>query len=256
MVFADRHRMLADYVGGGTDPEDPTRILAMPIVLRIEKATPPPRRGLLEAAARAAVLLCLDERVDVDPDSAVPGPWHEPVHSWMDARIRKISRRARGAGWVAAQEVWGVTVDTGAAAARAIVPCPVGEVDRRIAKLQISGTEVDGDLSGASAGDAEDLTLWVNPGLSMTVGKLAAQVGHAAMLAVGLYDPDEAYRWWVAGAPLQVTMAEPDHWRRLSAADPATVAVVRDAGYTEVAPGSTTVIARRRDLTDLDRLSR
>jgi peptidyl-tRNA hydrolase len=227
----------------------------MPIVLRIEKGDPPPRRDLLTAAARASVLLCLDERVDpvldtgpaadIDTDAAPrPGPWHDPVAGWCGARIRKISRRARGAQWVAAQEVDGLTVTSGVAQARAIVPGPVGDLDRRIARLQIGGTDVEGDLMSTTA-DIEDLVLWVNPGLDMTVGKLAAQVGHGAMLAAALYPVDECETWWRAGCPLTVAVAAPEIFARALDADGRDTIAVRDAGFTEVEPGSVTVVAAR-----------
>ena len=253
MTFADRHRLLTDYVGGGADPADPAQVLAMPVVLHIEKNDPPPRRALLEAAARAAVMLCLDERSDaadpnaVDPEAAyptAPGPWHDGVARWCDARIRKISRRARGAHWTAAQEVAGLTVDTGDAQARAIVPGRVGDLDKRIARLQIGGTDVDGDLSAGSMPPGE-LILWINPTLGMTVGKLAAQVGHGSMLAAGLFDTAEALRWWRDGCPLRVAVATEAAWSDLLRRAPGSVAPVRDAGFTEVAPGSVTVIAER-----------
>ncbi|GGF27282.1 aminoacyl-tRNA hydrolase [Williamsia phyllosphaerae] len=262
MTFADRHRLLTDYVGGGADPADPSQVLAMPVVLHIEKNDPPPRRALLEAAARAAVLLCLDERADAavpdetdpgtadrdiagpDADQSTPGPWHDGVATWCDARIRKISRRARGAHWSAAQEVPGLTVDTGDAQARAIVPGPVGDLDKRIARLQIGGTDVDGDL-GAVPMSTDELILWINPTLDMTVGKLAAQVGHASMLAAGLFDTADAQRWWRDGCPLRVAVATVARWSDLLRREPDSVAAVRDAGFTEVAPGSVTVIAER-----------
>ncbi|GAA1461767.1 aminoacyl-tRNA hydrolase [Williamsia maris] len=265
MTFADRHRLLTDYVGGGADPADPAQVLAMPVVLHIEKNDPPPRRALLEAAARAAVLLCLDERADAvapdaaDPDPATPnaappapGPWHDGVATWCDARIRKISRRARGAHWVAAQEVAGLTVDTGEAQARAIVPGPVGDLDKRIARLQIGGTDVDGDLDADPTSPGE-LILWINPTLDMTVGKLAAQVGHASMLAAGLFDTAEALRWWRDGCPLEVAVASEAAWSDLLRRGPDSVAPVRDAGFTEVAPGSVTVIAERALTAPQDR---
>ncbi|MGJ0120574.1 aminoacyl-tRNA hydrolase [Williamsia sp. MIQD14] len=247
MTFADRYRLLSRRHGGAPDPADPSRVLAMPLVLRIEKGDPPPRRDLLTAAARASVLLCLDERVDPewDADGDIgPGPWHDPVAGWCGARIRKISRRARGAHWVAAAEVDGLTVTAGAAQARAIVPGPVGGLDRRIARLQIGGTDVEGDLTPPAA-DGEELVLWVNPHLDMTVGKLAAQVGHGAMLAAALYPLAECETWWRAGCPLTVAVAPPDDWSRAVDADGRDTIAVRDAGFTEVEPGSVTVVAAR-----------
>ena len=241
MGFDERLAVLTDRLGDAPDPEDPAQVLAMPIVVRIEKRDPPDRRATLVAAARAAVLLCLDDRADAD------GPWGPAVQAWCDARIRKISRRARGSHWTAAQEVDGVTVEQDGAAARAIVPGPVGSVDRRIDRLQIGGTDLDGPLDPRS--DAP-VTIWVNPDLDMTLGKLAAQVGHGSMLAVRLFDVAGARSWWEAGCPLAVAASTPERWADLLSRDGADAVAVRDAGFTEVAPGSVTVVAERTERGD------
>ncbi|NDZ93897.1 peptidyl-tRNA hydrolase [Streptomyces sp. SID6673] len=234
--FDDTYRRLVDYVGGGEDPDDPGDVLAMQMVVRIEKADPPDRTELLTAAARSVALLCLDDRSGGD------GPWRAPLDAWCDARIRKIARRARGAQWAAAQEVWGVTVAQGSAQARAIVPGRVGDVDKRISRLQIGGTEIGGEV--ASTAPDVRVCLWINPGLEMTVGKAAAQVGHGAMLAVKLMTADRAREWRRAACSLAVREASPAQWAALLDADSTGRAVaVRDAGFTEIAPGSVTVIA-------------
>ncbi|GAA1480931.1 peptidyl-tRNA hydrolase [Gordonia sinesedis] len=296
--FDDAYRRLVDYVGGADDPADPADVLAMQMVLRIEKTEPPDRAALLVAAARAVALLCLDDR------SGGAGAWAAAMDAWCAARIRKIARRARGAQWAAAQDVPGVTVDIGDAPAdpvdatdaaadpagdaganapvdvrldggrvqaRALVPGRVGDVDKRISRLQIGGTEVDGPLPVAPGRPSDGgqlpspaVRLWINPDLDMTVGKLAAQVGHGAMLVVKLMDRESARRWRDAGCPLGVYAADPDRWARLVAAagdhdhsaagavDPARgrAVAVRDAGFTEIAPGSVTVIADLADTAD------
>lgn len=221
------------------EPADPADVLAMQMVLRIEKSDPPDRTDLLVAAARAVALLCLDERAGGD------GPWAGPMDAWCDARIRKIARRARASHWQAAQEVWGVSAVQGDAQARALVPGRVGAVDARIRRLQIGGTDVGGELPGRPRQTAGVLVLWINPGLDMTVGKMAAQVGHGAMLGVALMSRDQAQTWFDADCPTEVCVADDATWAGLLAAsgDSETIAV-RDAGFTEIEPGSVTVIAR------------
>ncbi|MDT7667811.1 MAG: hypothetical protein QOC74_594, partial [Pseudonocardiales bacterium] len=56
-----------------TSGEDPALVRAMPMVLRVERAEPPGRTPLLEAAASAAVAVCLD------PRSAPGGEWYDEV---------------------------------------------------------------------------------------------------------------------------------------------------------------------------------
>lgn len=241
-----QYRRLIEYRGHVPDPDDPADVQAMQMVLRIEKTDPPDRHRLLVAAARAVALLCLDPRVG-DGGLDEQGEWAAAMDAWCDARIRKIARRARGAQWQAAQDVPGVTADCDGAQARAYVPGRVGDVDRRIAKLQIGGTEVGGDMPGDDApGSRDGLVLWINPSLDMTVGKTAAQVGHASMLGVRLLTLDEAARWYEAGCPLDVREASADRWTEsIGAAEAGRAVVVQDAGFTEIEPGSITVIAER-----------
>lgn len=239
--FDARHGELARGYGHRDDPDDPAQVLAMPIVLHIPKAEPPARSALLEAAAVATVALCLDPRVGPDADGN-PGPWQDAFRAWNDARIRKVSRRARGAHWRAAQEVAGVTVDHGGAQARALVPGPVGELDPRISRLQIGGTDLPPD-EPEPAPDGVPV-LWVNEALGMSVGKAAAQVGHASMLFAGALDVASARAWAASGYRCAVRDADPDRWAGLlTRVGSGTAVAVRDAGYTEVAPGSVTVVA-------------
>lgn len=239
--FAERHAVLARGYGDRPDPDDPASVLAMPIVLHIPKTDPPARSALLEAAAIATVALCLDPRVGPGPDGE-PGPWQDAFRTWNDARIRKVSRRARGAQWRAVQEIDGVTVDHTGAQARALVPGPVGALDPRVSRLQIGGTDVPPDDPPPPPAGVP--VLWVNAALDMTVGKSAAQVGHASMLFAGALPLDSARAWAAAGYPCAVRDADPTRWRELLAhVEDGSVVAVRDAGFTEVAPGSVTVVA-------------
>lgn len=230
--FAQRHALLARGYGGADDPADPADVLAMPIVLHLPKQDPPRRSAVLEAAAAATVALCLDERCGPD------GPWHDALVAWTTARIRKVARRARGAHWLAAQEVAGVSVDVDGAQARALVPGRVGDLDPRIRRLQIGGTDLPHDDPGDPAVGLP--VLWVNATLEMTLGKAAAQVGHAAMLLAGALDVEQAWDWAEQGYRSTVRDAPPPKWPGLASSAPVAV---RDAGFTEVAPGSTTVLA-------------
>ncbi|HEY0640725.1 MAG TPA: hypothetical protein VGD67_24100, partial [Pseudonocardiaceae bacterium] len=87
-----------------TADEDPATVMAMQVVLRVERTAPPPRTALLEAAATAALAVCLD------PRSAPGGDWHEPMATWITGRIRKVTRRARGAHWQAVHTLPGLTL--------------------------------------------------------------------------------------------------------------------------------------------------
>ncbi|MGQ4596669.1 peptidyl-tRNA hydrolase [Nocardia sp. R6R-6] len=234
--FRARHAELAGGYGGAGDPDDPAMVQAMQIILHLPKTDPPPRSAVLAAAATAAIALCLDERVGAG------GVWEARYLAWKRSRIRKLARRARGAQWRACCGVDGVTVEIDGAQARALVPGPVGAVDPVIKRLQIGGTDLDHDDPGPPAPELP--VLWVNAALGMTLGKAAAQVGHAGMLLAGALPVEHALRWAELGFRCAVREADARHWASLATqvADGSAVAV-RDAGFTEVAPGSMTVIA-------------
>ena len=232
------HARLRAGSAGTEDPDDRGTVRSMPIVLHLPKADLPGRTPLLEAVAGAVAALCLDERV------APGGRWHEAYSAWLDARMRKIARRARGAQWRTALEVDGVTREVDGCAARAFVPGPVDEVDPRLGRLQIGGTDLERDDPGPPPPGVP--VVWVDAALEMSVGKAAAQVGHGVMVLIAEMDRDRLERWIDGGLPVAVREADPARWRDLSAAVSARapgVAAVVDAGYTEVAPGSLTVIA-------------
>jgi peptidyl-tRNA hydrolase len=231
---------------GDLPDEDPTAVRAMPLILRIEREAMPSRSALLEAAASAAVALCLDER------SQPGGPWHPEVAPWVGGRIRKVSRRARGAHWVAVTELPGITVKRRGAEVRALLPWLVAGTPRAVMRLQVGGTDLPSDDPGPPPEGQP--VLWLSPAPAMTLGKAAAQVGHATMLlaaVLAVQRPLSALDGWAAGGyRCAVRTASPGQWAALAAAERPDLAwrergvlAVRDAGFTEVPPGTVTVAA-------------
>jgi peptidyl-tRNA hydrolase len=226
-----------------TSDELPEEVRAMPVILRIERSEPPGRTPLLEAAAAAALAVCLDER------SEPGGEWAEPMHAWLDNRIRKVARRARGAHWAAVQDLPGSTVEIDGAEARALVPGLVAEAPKEVSRLQISGSELPPDEPGPIPGGVPLLLL--NPHAPMTVGKAAAQVGHATMILAALLDDEQRAAWAARGYRTAVRPASVARWKELHPGDDPEgawrrdrVVAVRDAGFTEVDPGTITVLAQ------------
>lgn len=231
-----RHAWLARGFGDRPDPDDPDAVLAMQVVLHIEKHQPPRRSALLSAAASAVAALCLDERCGPG------GQWEHAFKSWTGARIRKVARRARGRQWQDVQDLAGVTATCGGAQARALVPGRVGDLDSRVKKLQISGTDLPDDEPGAPDGRLP--CIWVDASLGMSTGKAAAQAGHAAMLLAGAMTFRQVRAWAGHDFACSVREADAGQWARLQHAEAEGAAVgVRDAGFTEVAAGAMTVIA-------------
>ncbi|MGW1157942.1 aminoacyl-tRNA hydrolase [Streptomyces sp. NPDC002513] len=205
----------------------------MPMVVRIERAAPPARTDALETAARAVLVLLSDER------SLGEGEWAQAMRDWQDARIRKVVRRARGAEWRRAEALPGITVTGKSAEIRVFPPVPLDGWPKDLARLQVSGTDLD-DPEPPVEPDPSTPVLWLNPDLEMTAGKAMAQAGHGAQLAWWALPDDERAAWRDAGFTLQVRTAPPSRWPELTASG---LPLVRDAGFTEIAPGSCTVVA-------------
>ncbi|MBP8537921.1 peptidyl-tRNA hydrolase [Streptomyces sp. MK37H] len=228
----------------------------LPLVVRIEKAAPPARTDALETAARAVLVLLSDERA-----TAADGEWAQAVRDWQDARIRKVVRRARGAEWRRAAGLPGITVtgrapdpataedvnghqdgdgvSSAAAEVRVFPPVPLDGWPKELAKLQVSGTDLD-DPEPPPAPGPTGPVLWLSPHVEMSAGKAMAQAGHGAQLAWWELDDAARAAWREAGFPLAVRTASAERWDELTASG---LPVVRDAGFTEIAPGSCTVVA-------------
>ncbi|MER6132483.1 peptidyl-tRNA hydrolase [Streptomyces sp. NPDC001815] len=205
----------------------------LPLVVRIERSEPPARTDALESAARAVLVLLSDER------SLGDGEWAQAVRDWEDARIRKVVRRARGAEWRRAEALPGITVTGKSAEVRVFPPVPLDGWPKDLARLQVSGTDLDDPEPPADV-DAATPVLWLSPGLDMSAGKAMAQAGHGAQLAWRELTQEDRTAWREAGFPLAVRTAGAERWDGLTTSG---LPLVRDAGFTEIAPGSCTVVA-------------
>ncbi|MGW0843340.1 peptidyl-tRNA hydrolase [Streptomyces sp. NPDC002787] len=205
----------------------------LPLVVRIEKTAPPARTDALETAARAVLVMLSDAR------SLGDGEWAEVMRDWQDARIRKVVRRARGAEWRRAEALPGITVTCGSAEVRVFPPVPLDGWPKDLARLQVSGTDLD-DPEPPAGPDLSVPVIWMSPDLDMSAGKAMAQAGHGAQLAWWALSDEARTAWQDAGFPLAVRTADPADWSALTGSG---LPLVRDAGFTEIAPGSCTVVA-------------
>lgn len=166
----------------------------LPLVVHIEKAAPPARTDALETSARAVLTILSDER------SLGDGEWARAMRDWQDARIRKVVRRARGAEWRRAEALPGITVTGGSAEVRVFPPVPLDGWPKDLARLQVSGTDLD-DPEPPGEADPDAPVLWLNPGLDMSAGKTMAQTGHGAQLTWWELSDEEKAAWRDAGFP-------------------------------------------------------
>jgi peptidyl-tRNA hydrolase len=201
---------------------------AMQLAVHAEKAAPPAHSAVCAAAAMAVVRLLTE-----------PIPeWREAVRRWESEKIRKVTRRARGVRWTAVQDLPGITVEHAGAEVRAFVPGPVTEVPPELSKLQVAGLDLEDDPA-IKPPDPPHAAIALNPDVPMSTGKAAAQSGHAAHLLLRRAAEPGRTAWVAAG--LRVHVEHEESWR--DCVGRATVAV-RDAGFTEVPPGTMTAIGR------------
>ncbi|MFI8769920.1 peptidyl-tRNA hydrolase [Streptomyces sp. NPDC053792] len=216
-----------------TDLRDEKPQFVLPLVVRIERDAPPSRTDALETAARAVLEILTDDR------SLGDGEWAQAMTDWQDARIRKVVRRARGAEWRRANTLPGITVTGAEAEVRVFPPVPLDGWPKDLAKLQVSGTDLDDPAAPGPVPEGAAV-LWLNPELDMSAGKAMAQAGHGAQLLWWAMPEADRKAWREAGFPLAVRTAKAEDWAGLTSSG---LPVVRDAGFTEIAPGSCTVVS-------------
>jgi peptidyl-tRNA hydrolase len=233
--MTDEQGLSAETPAGMQDASrDEGRQYALPLAIRVERAVPPARTDALEGAARAVLRFLTDPRV-----TAPDGEWAAAEQAWEDARIRKVVRRGRGAAWERAVALPGISVVQRSAIIRVYPPVPVDDWPADLAKLQVAGTDFD-DPEAPAEPAAGTPVLWLNPGLPMTTGKAMAQAGHGAQLAWWGLSAQARAEWTERDFDLAVRTAGDAQWAELLASG---LPVVTDGGFTEVAPGSATVVA-------------
>lgn len=105
-------------------------------------------------------------------------------------------------------------------------------------RLQAMSTDL-GEAPRSAPARAGALTYLLNPQAAMSSGKTLAQIAHAAVMAA---DSGRFEDWVAAGCPARVLGPAADEFADAAARDD-LAACVADAGLTEVAPGTVTVIA-------------
>lgn len=197
---------------------------ALPIIVRLEKTEPLPTHEEVLSAVAYGVTLFFD-----DARTAPGGWWHNQTLKWLDGRIRKVVRRARGIEWENIKAMEGIYVKKGNAEVFILPPHPVDETPAQVKKLQVSGLELNHDETYMN--ENKGLMITVNPALGMSTGKIAAQVGHAVQLAIFNSPKNKVNSWRENNFRINLcNWSEYDDW----------TAVVHDAGFTEIPAGSET----------------
>jgi hypothetical protein len=206
---------------------DESEIRALTIVLDLEKNLDLTHEQALLATAAAIRDYFLDDKIRVG------GEWHEATSLWMDGRIRKLAKRARAGAWDSVTALPGVIGSYADAVVWVLPPTLIDEMVPAIKKLQVQGLELDS--SPIEPDERAEILIALNPAIEMTTGKSMAQVGHAVQLAIMEASTEQLKRWELDRPVITlVPFGSRTTWQ----------VEVRDAGFTEVAPNSLTVVAQ------------
>ena len=191
-------------------------------------------RGAVSGLARAgelagaAAVACLRE-FEAQPEH------QDAIAAWRE-RPGKVCLRAR------THAQWEQLLDEPhAAAGDAVMALPPRRRSQRgplLERLQAMSSALEAPPEDAPA-EPGTVTYALNPAAVMSSGKTVAQVAHAAVMAA---DTGALEGWVAAGCPGTVIAPGAARFAAL-AAQGACVARVVDAGLTEVAPGTITVLA-------------
>lgn len=185
---------------------------------------------LLADAARAA-LRCARSFGD-DPG------WADAFAEWEESSFRKVCLRA------SAQELEAASRLPHAAAGDVLCfpPRRRSAAEPELAHLRAhtggpliprDGVPVDPPLGA--------MVLLIDETLGLTAGKACAQVAHAILIAVQLHPPAAIAAWQGSGCPLTIGLVDSGTLDRVKRE--LRVVAVRDAGFTQVRPGTETVLA-------------
>jgi hypothetical protein len=160
------------------------------------------------------------------------------LEEWRD-RPGKVCLRARTASqWrQVLEEPHALAGDPEGESAVALPPRRRSQRGPLLERLQAMSTELEPPPE--SAPPADGVTYLLNPALAMSSGKTIAQVAHAAVMAA---DSGRLEDWVAAGCPGRVLRPPRAAFDAACRRDDLAARVV-DAGLTEVAPGTVTVLA-------------
>jgi hypothetical protein len=163
----------------------------------------------------------------------------DPALEEWRPRPGKVCLRARTASqWrQVLDEPHALAGDPDGEAAVALPPRRRSERGPLLERLQAMSTELAPPPAEAPPHDG--LTYALNPAISMSSGKTIAQVAHAAVMAA---DDGDLEDWVAAGCPGRVIAPPRAVFAATCERDDLAARVV-DAGLTEVAPGTITVLA-------------
>jgi peptidyl-tRNA hydrolase len=191
----------------------------LPIIVRQEKGVEYTAEDLFSAVSTLMHDLMTEET------------WEAYIEKWMQGRITKIVKRARGNEWLNLLQHDHLHQAHGNVETVVLKPYLKTEQPTFLRKLQMSGLVFEPATPTLYDSMLPALNIAVNPELDMSVGKLTAQVAHAAQIAVLHADKSILTEWVNTGKPFRYIT-----WDSI----PENCVDIQDAGLTEIAPGSFT----------------
>lgn len=207
---------------------EPTGELVQPIILLVDREDPCPEDEGVAVAALASV------------NALLTNPRHPYWRIWAQGAFAKSVRRADAKMFakVALEFPDHELAQIGTAKAMGFPPMHADSLPKRLAKLQVSGTV----LPPGRPMEPTSVQIVLNDSLGMSTGKSAAQAAHALFAWVVEGRPEQLDRWRADGCPLSIERLDAAAFSR--GARTADGPVIRDAGRTEITPGSSTAFVR------------
>ena len=197
------------------------------LVLLVDRDRPAPEPDGIAAVALASVL------------AYAADPSHPDWQRWLSGPVTKSVRRADAKMYAKTSHAHPEAVEAtqGRGRALALPPLPMDDLPKTLARLQVSGTQLPAEMGKPAA---DGLTMIVlNQDLGMSTGKAAAQAAHSLFAWVVELEPQRGAGWLQAGPGLCISWREEAEFLA-GAALPGAGPLIRDAGRTEIAPGSAT----------------
>jgi len=187
--------------------------------------------------------------------------WSANFAAWQAAAFPKVALRANADRFAALAGIDTAPVPTQADPVALCLP-PRRKSDRDPQLIELAPF-TDAKLPVEPPVPAEAALVYIiRPGVIKSMGKAIAQAGHAALAVadeMAVTRQAELHHWRARGMAGEVRLADEATWERLKAE--VECVVVRDAGYTQVAAGTETVLgipprqAQPTLVTELERLA-
>lgn len=204
--------------------------LIQPIVVRRSGS----HEQMVIAAARASVAAWIAAPDLPCWDEWLAGSFAKTVRRARPVEIEKIRPHALASAAVGDPETY--------AEAFALAPCHTSDLPREVSKLQVSGTDAPREGWSFQRGTLGP-HLVVNADAGMSTGKTCAQVAHGLFAWALTQDPATLRDWHAHHMPFVVSDAPSGRFQTYADHMGGRGILIRDAGHTEVDPGTATVLA-------------